>query len=92
MLRPVPPGRRPRAFTESDLVEPTQATLTAWQDTLLAEVLPYTPNTERILHELAELRPRTLAAMHGASFAGDGEQALRDLAQALRAVYTPAEP
>jgi flavorubredoxin len=79
----------PAAFTESDVVEPTQATLAAWQGTLLAEVMPYTPNTERILHDLADLRPRTLAAMHGATFSGDGERALRDLALSLRAVYGP---
>ena len=83
-------GGDPAAFTASDVVEPTQATLAAWQETLLAEVLPYTPNTERILHELADLQPRTLAAMHGATFHGDGRQALRDLALALRAVYAPS--
>ena len=64
-----------------------------WDAGLLFEVMPYTPNTERILHELADLRPRTLAAMHGATFSGDGGQALRDLALALRAVYDPpAQP
>ena len=85
-------GGDPVAFTESDVVEPTQVTLTAWQDSLLAEVMPYTPNTERILHALADLRPRTLAAMHGATFSGDGERALRDLAVSLRAVYSTSQP
>ena len=54
--------------------------------------MPYTPNTERILQKLADLGPRTLAAMHGATFTGDSARALRDLAQALRAVYAPTQP
>jgi hypothetical protein len=33
-----------------------------------------------INRKLAELKPRLLAAMHGASFSGDGAAALRDLA------------
>jgi hypothetical protein len=70
-------------------VEPTQATLVAYQGTLLAEVMPYTPKTDHILGQLADLRPRTLAAMHGATFSGDGERALRDLAQVLCVVGGP---
>lgn len=83
------------ALTDSDVVEPTQATLASYQSTVLSEVMPYTPQTDRVLGELAALRPRTLAAMHGATFTGDGERALRDLAVALRAVYgerTRGEP
>ncbi|MBI3805300.1 MAG: hypothetical protein HY282_16235 [Nitrospirae bacterium] len=34
----------------------------------------------------AALRPKTLATMHGSTFVGDGEQALRDLAAAMKAV------
>jgi hypothetical protein len=37
------------------------------------------------LEHLAELRPRTLAAMHGSSFEGDGGNALLTLAGAWRA-------
>jgi flavorubredoxin len=40
------------------------------------------PTTAATLRWLAQLEPRTLAVMHGASFAGDGAQALRDLADA----------
>ncbi len=42
------------------------------------------PRTDGILQRLADLKPRTLAIMHGSSFAGDGERALRDLAVVLR--------
>ena len=49
---------------------------------------PYTPQTKRLLHELASLQPKTLAAMHGSTFAGDGAQAFRDLAVVIREVYS----
>lgn len=38
------------------------------------------PGTGPALHRLADLQPRTLAIMHGSSFAGDGAAALRGLA------------
>ncbi len=39
-----------------------------------------TPNTGRILRDLAALNPRTLAIMHGAAFVGDGAGQLSGLA------------
>lgn len=33
---------------------------------ILADYVPYTSRTEGIMERLAELEPRTLAAMHGA--------------------------
>lgn len=39
-----------------------------------------TPHTVATLRRLGDLAPRTLAVMHGASFRGDGRQALYDLA------------
>jgi len=41
-----------------------------------------TPSTAPTMRSLAELEPRTLALMHGPSFAGDCAGALRDLADA----------
>jgi hypothetical protein len=38
------------------------------------------PGTAAALRRLADLQPRTLAIMHGSSFAGDGAAALRGLA------------
>lgn len=40
------------------------------------------PHTGRTLRALGDLRPATLAIMHGSSFQGDGGQALYDLAGA----------
>jgi flavorubredoxin len=43
------------------------------------------PQTTATLHALGDLRPTTLAIMHGASFAGDGGAILHGLADALQA-------
>ncbi len=39
-----------------------------------------TPNTAPTIRRLAELEPRTLAIMHGSSYAGDSAKALLTLA------------
>lgn len=53
-----------------------------------------TPATAPTIRRLAELEPRTLAIMHGPSYAGDCVQALHDLADAYEArvvdAITPA--
>ena len=48
--------------------------------------MPYTPHTERLLAELASCKPKTLAAMHGSAFVGDGEKALLDLGPVLKEI------
>ena len=60
--------------------------LTQYQASPLRNYMPYTPNTERLLAELAALRPKTLAAMHGSTFVGDGEKALLDLGPVLKEI------
>ena len=42
-----------------------------------------TPDAIATLHRLADLRPRTLAIMHGSSYEGDGAAALRAFADGL---------
>ena len=61
-------------------------TLMNYQQGPLANYMPYTPYTESTLHRLAALKPRTLAAMHGSTFVGDGAKALTDVAQVLKEV------
>jgi flavorubredoxin len=70
--------------TESDLIGRFRETLTQYQAGPLADYMPYTPHTERLLAELAALKPNTLAAMHGSSFVGDGQKALLDLGPVLK--------
>jgi flavorubredoxin len=73
-------------ITEADLSERVRATLNRMQAGPLANYMPYTPRTDGILGKLADLNPRTLAIMHGSSYAGDGSAALRGLAGIMRDV------
>jgi hypothetical protein len=70
-------------LTEGDLVERARASLLHLEGGPLANSVPYTAQTRRLLHGLAELQPRTLATAHGSSFVGDGARVLRELHQAL---------
>ena len=72
--------------TESDILGRHRENLLAMQAGPMAHYMPYTPMTEAILNRLADLKPRTLATMHGSVFRGDGEKALRALAGVLREV------
>ncbi|MGH9210487.1 MAG: MBL fold metallo-hydrolase [Acidimicrobiales bacterium] len=62
------------SLTDGDIVGPAVATEDLFGFTCL------TPSTAPTICRLADLEPRTLALMHGASFAGDGSEALRALA------------
>ena len=72
------------AITESDIVARHRADLARDEAGAFAHSYPFTPHTERIVNELADLNPRVLATMHGSVFVGDGARALRDLAVMLR--------
>jgi flavorubredoxin len=74
------------ALTDSDVVEKARQTLVRYQCGPLANYMPYTPKTGQYFQQLAALKPKTVATMHGAAFAGDGERALRDLAVATKEV------
>ena len=63
------------ALSESDPVAPAMFAEEVFGASSLAPSMPAT------LERLAELEPRTLAIMHGSSFAGDGGAALRALAK-----------
>jgi flavorubredoxin len=62
------------SITEGDIVTPAGAL----EDMMSATSL--TPRTAPTIRRLAELRPSTLALMHGPSFCGDGASALMALA------------
>ena len=64
------------AITESDIVGPALAAEDIFYDTSLG------PSIAPTVRRLADLAPRTLALMHGSSFAGDTVAALNDLATA----------
>lgn len=74
------------ARTEYDVIERAKQTLVGYQASPFANYMPYTPLTETNFAKLAALNPKTIAAMHGSSFAGDGAKALRDLSGVLKEV------
>jgi flavorubredoxin len=73
-------------LTESDVIERARRTLVDYQAGPMANYMPYTKHTDRILQGLADLKPRTIAPMHGSAYAGNGERAIRDLAVVMREV------
>jgi flavorubredoxin len=75
-----------KPLTESDVLEAVRKTLIDYQAGPLANYMPYSQHTDHTLHRLADLKPKTIAAMHGSAFAGDGKRALQDLAVVMREV------
>ncbi len=73
-------------LTEKTIVEPARETYLSYNAGPLAGYQPYTRQTEQNLQKLITLEPKTIAAMHGSSFTGDGAQALRDLGEVMREI------
>ena len=71
-------------LTSADLVEPTRQAMQTMQQGPLAGYMPYTRATAGILRDLAELKPETLAVMHGASFRGEADRQLIELAGVIK--------
>lgn len=76
------------SMTNSDIVGRFKETLVDYQAGPFANYLPYTTKTEKTLSRLAALKPKTIAPMHGSTYAGDGESALLDLAQVMKEVLS----
>jgi flavorubredoxin len=79
-------GEGPAIVHDGDVIQPA---LDA-EDLFGATAL--TANTAPTLRRLAELEPRTLALMHGPAYAGDGRQALLDLADAYETRFAASLP
>ena len=73
-------------LAHSSILDRVRQALTGYQQGPLANYVPYTPNTACILEGLSSLQPKTLAVMHGSSFAGDCGQALLDLSVVMKEV------
>jgi hypothetical protein len=76
-------------LTSADVVGRSHQAMKEYQAGILADYVPYTPLTAQNLKKLADLKPKTLAIMHGSSFTGDCARALDDLNVALREVFGP---
>ena len=72
------------ALTDSDIVGNFRDTTKAFQGGPLSNYMPFTPHTEAQVRELASLKPRVCAPMHGATFVGNGEKALLDMAVVMK--------
>jgi flavorubredoxin len=70
--------------TTSDLIEPARKAMQRMQQGPLADYMPYTSQTEGVLRGLAELKPETLAVMHGSSYIGKSDKLLTDLAGVIK--------
>jgi flavorubredoxin len=70
------------AITDSGVVEPSIATEDLFHYTSLG------PNTGSTIRKLTDLKPRVLAAMHGASFSGDGGCCAQGFGRSLRRALT----
>ncbi len=79
-------GGETPAVTDQDVLEACRETLVQYQAGPFANYVPYRAETGDVLERLAALKPETLAAMHGASYRGDGAQALRGLGGVMREV------
>ena len=74
------------AITDGDVVEPSIETEDLFHYTSLG------PSTGSTIRKLADLRPKVLAAMHGASFSGNGAAALKALGDHYEARLRMALP
>jgi len=75
------------ATTDSDVVGRFRDTSLAFEGGPLASYMPYTRNTEAQIKELASLKPRVCATMHGSTFLGNGEKALLDMAGVMKELF-----
>ena len=70
---------RPPAVTTDDVVGP------ALEAEAMFHAMSGAPHTADVIRSLGDLRPTTLALMHGSSYRGDGRQVLYDLAAGIEA-------
>ena len=74
------------ALTQSSVIERVRETFLNYDATPLAGYMPYTRQTESNLQKLIDLKPQTIAAMHGSSYSGDGARALSELGEVMKEV------
>jgi hypothetical protein len=77
----------PAPLTRSDVVGPARDAMLGNLTGPMSKDIPYTPDTDALYERLAALEPRTLAIMHGSTFSGDGQAAIRDLAATVRETF-----
>lgn len=81
----------PEPLIKSGVVERVKEAIMAGLTGPMPKDMPYTHYTDQTLHRLADLKPQTLAVMHGSSFQGDGCAAILDLAAIIQATIGKSE-
>lgn len=76
----------PVISSEEVLLDRARETLLRYQSGPFSNYLPFTPETEKLVDRLAELKPAVIASMHGSTFTGDGDRALAGLARLFREI------
>jgi flavorubredoxin len=79
-------GGEVEPLVDTDVVGRARKAMIDFQSTQLLNATQYSSATERHMARLAALQPRTLAIMHGSSYSGDGEKAIRSLASVMKEV------
>ena len=74
-------------ITDKDILGAHKTSMLEYEKGPLMEYTPYTNNTPKLLNQLADLQPKTLATMHGSSFHGDCRKALTDLNLVMKEVW-----
>jgi flavorubredoxin len=76
-----------KPLTNASIIDQTRQTMVSYQSIAdFTDYMAYTPRTAAYFERLIALAPRTLATMHGSVYSGDGQQALRELAQVWQEV------
>jgi flavorubredoxin len=74
-------------LTDKDILGEYKNAILEYEKGPLMGYTPYTNNTSKLLNTLAELKPKTLAIMHGSSFNGDCQKALTDLNLVMKEIW-----
>jgi len=74
-------------LTDKDILDPYKKSILEYEKGPLMTYTPYTRDTSKLLSSLAELKPKTLAIMHGSSYFGDCHKALNDLNLVMKEIW-----
>src|SRR6516162_2095606 len=77
----------PHGWDAGVLFEETRKAMQQLEQGPLAGYMPYTRQTEGVLHSLADLKPETLAVMHGSSYRGKCDGLLTGLAGVIKETF-----
>jgi len=74
-------------ITDKDILSVHKASMLEYEHGPLMEYTPYTHQTAGLLTSLADLKPKTLATMHGSSFFGNCSKVLTDLNLVMKEIW-----